>query len=435
MASMASNPDRLVISRLINRFGFGPKPGQYASLLAMGVSAAQSLLLTPPTTDIGLTKVVEPDFPDRGAFPPSGTPERVAFETNQRSDRINLELWWLDRMVLADHGLRERITWFWHGHWATSLGKLAYARPMKIQNETLRKNALGNFKEMAQAMVIDPALMYWLDAGANIKTAPNENLARELMELFTLGVGHYSEDDVKSVARGMTGYTVDRTAGTFTFEPKRHDATTFIILGNTGSWDASSIINTLVARPDNQKFITDRLWFRLMSTSLPTPSDIASTFVNREILPAVQKIATYVTSTDPLLSQVRSPVEWFVAACRALKITPSTAQNRAQIINYLDKLGQYPFNPPNVGGWPYDEAWLNIASTQYRIGFAAFLVAQGDTSPINGLKGLTMENALTDWLGIPEFSTRTKAVIRGSGLTTAQIVSLALCSPEYVVNG
>jgi uncharacterized protein (DUF1800 family) len=338
-------------------------------------------------------------------------------------------------MVLADHALTERLTWFWHGHWATSMGKVEYARPMKMQNETLRTHSLGNFNQMAQAMVIDPALMYWLDAGANVKSSPNENLARELMELFVLGVGRYSEDDVRGVARGLTGYNVNRSAATFTFNPNKHDATQFSILGSTGSWNAASIISTLVARADNQMFITDRLWFRMMSTQLPTPKDVGDAFADREILPAVKKMATYVTSADPLLSQVRSPVEWAVAACRALKVTPSKSQNRAQIINYLDKLGQYPFNPPNVGGWPFDEAWLNIASTQYRIGFAGHLVAQGDLSPIAGLSGLTMEKVLADWLGIPEFTLRTKAVIRTTGLTTAQIVTLAMCSPEYVVNG
>jgi len=432
---MAKTEDRLAISRLINRFGFGPKPGEYAALLAMGLPAAQAKLLTPPPTDAGLSTITEPDFPDRGPFPTPNTPERTAFAAAMQSDRLNLELWWLDRMVLADHALTERLTWFWHGHWATSMGKVEYARPMKMQNDTLRANALGNFNQMAQAMVIDPALMYWLDAGANVKQSPNENLARELMELFVLGVGRYTEDDVRGVARALTGYNVSRSASTFTFNPNKHDATSFSILGTTGTWDAASIIKFLVARSDNQKFITDRLWFRMMSTALPTPSDISNAFANREILPAVQKMATYVTSTDPLMSQVKSPVEWTVAACRALKVTPSKTQNRAQIINYLDKLGQYPFNPPNVGGWPFDEAWLNIASTQYRIGFAGNLIAQGDLSPVAGLSGLTMENALADWLGIPEFSLRTKAVIRSSGLTSAQIVSLALCSPEYVVNG
>jgi len=432
---MANVQDRLAISRLINRFGFGPKPGEYAALLAKGLAAAQAKLLTPPATDVGLSTIAEPDFPDRGPFPTAGTPARTAFAAAMQSDRLNLELWWLDRMVLADHALTERLTWFWHGHWATSMGKVEYARPMKMQNDTLRANALGNFNQMAQAMVIDPALMFWLDAGANVKQSPNENLARELMELFVLGVGRYTEDDVRGVSRSLTGYNVSRSASTFTFNPNKHDATSFPIFGTTGTWDAPSIIKFLVARSNNQKFITDRLWFRMMSTGLPTPFDVSSAFANREILPAVQKMATYVTSTDPLMSQVKSPVEWAVAACRALNVTPSKSKNRAQIINYLDKLGQYPFNPPNVGGWPFDEAWLNIASTQYRIGFAGNLIAQGDLSPIAGLSGLTMENALADWLGIPEFTLRTKAVIRSSGLTSAQIVSLALCSPEYVVNG
>ena len=432
---MATTADRVAISRLIHRFGFGPKPGEFASLLAMGIPAATKKLLTVPSTDAGLVTVVEPEFPDRGKFPKAGTPERFTFAALQKSDRINVELWWLDRMALADHALTERMTWFWHGHWATSMGKVEYALAMKNQNETLRKYCLANFKEQAQAMVIDPALMYWLDAGSNVKQAPNENLARELMELFTIGVSNYSEDDVKAVARGLTGYNVDRSAGTFTFNANKHDATSISILGVSKSWDAASIIDLLVAREDNKKFITDRLWFRFMSTALPKPSDIESSFTGRDIAPVMTKIASYVTQDDPGMSQVKSPVEWFVAVCRALKITPSTAQNRAQIINYLDKLGQVPFNPPNVGGWPYDEAWLNIASTQYRIGFTSFLLDQGDLSPIKGLTGLAMENALADWLGIAEFSTRTKAVLRAPGLTSAQIVIAALCSPEYVVNG
>jgi len=432
---MATTTDRLALSRLIHRFGFGPKPGEYASLLASGLSAATTKLLNPLSVDTALASVVEPAFPPRGKFPTPGTPERFAFETAQKSDRINIELWWLDRMVLADHALTERMTWFWHGHWATSMGKVEYALPMKIQNEALRKYALSNFRDMAQAMVIDPALMYWLDAGSNVKQAPNENLARELMELFTLGVSNYTEEDVKAVARGLTGYTVDRSAATFAFTPNKHDSSTFSILGRSGSWDAPSIIDMLVARDDNKKFITDRMWFRFISTSLAKPSEIESTFNGRDILPAITKIVSYVTIDDPGMSQVKSPVDWFVSVCRALKITPSTAQNRAQIINYLDKMGQVPFNPPNVGGWPYDEAWLNIASTQYRIGFVGFLLAQGDLSPINGLSGLAMENALADWLGIAEFSIRTKAVLRAPGLTSAQIVTAALCSPDYVVNG
>lgn len=432
---MANNQDRVAISRLSHRFGFGPKPGEFKALLDLGLAGAATKVLTPPAQDAGLATVADIDFPDRGKFPKPNTPEKLIFTQTMTSDRRSLELWWLDRMVCADNALTERLTWFWHGHWATSLGKIEYARTMKAQNETLRKYSLGNFKDQAQAMIIDPALMYWLDAGANVKTAPNENLARELMELFTVGVGRYTEADVKAVSRALTGYSVDRSAGTFTFEPKKHDATSFTIFDSTNTWDAARIINLLVARNDNKTFITDRLWFRFMSTSLTKPADIDSAFASREILPAVKKIASYATMVDPGMSQVKSPVEWLASVCRALNITPSKVKNPIQVLNYLDKLGQVPFYPPNVGGWPYDEAWLNIASTQYRIAFLGFLIPQGDLSPIAGLSGLQMEQALADWLGISEFSTRTKAVIRGAGLTSAQIVTIAMCSPEYVVNG
>jgi uncharacterized protein (DUF1800 family) len=435
MAGLAVSPDRLALSRLVHRFGFGPKPGEFKSLLNMGLTRAQTTLLNPSSDDLGLSRVANIDFPDRGNFPPANTPARTDFTNNMKADRLALELWWLDRMALADHCLIERLTWFWHGHWATSLGKVEYARPMKAQNETLRKFAIGNFRDQAQSMVIDPALMYWLDAGSNVKTAPNENLSRELMELFTVGVGRYKETDVKAVARALTGYTVTRSSGIATFNPKKHDETSFTIFDTTSTWDASRIINLLVARDDNRSFITDRLWFRFMSTTLAKPTEIESAFTSREILPAVKKMATYLTTADIGMGQVKSPVEWFVSLCRALKITPSAVKNSKQVINYLEKLGQVPFNPPNVGGWPYDEAWLNVASTQYRIAFLGILIDQADLSPMAGLSGAQMEIALAEWLGISEFSARTKAVFNDPGLTTAQIVTVALSSPEYLVNG
>lgn len=435
MAGIAVNPDRLALSRLVHRFGFGPKPGEFKSLLNMGLTRAQTTLLNPSSDDLGLSRVANIDFSDRGNFPPANTPARTDFTNNMKADRLALELWWLDRMALADHCLIERLTWFWHGHWATSLGKVEYARPMKAQNETLRKFAIGNFRDQAQSMVIDPALMYWLDAGSNVKTAPNENLSRELMELFTVGVGRYKETDVKAVARALTGYTVTRSSGIATFNPKKHDETSFTIFDTTSTWDASRIINLLVARDDNRSFITDRLWFRFMSTTLAKPTEIESAFTSREILPAVKKMATYLTTADIGMGQVKSPVEWFVSLCRALKITPSAVKNSKQVINYLEKLGQVPFNPPNVGGWPYDEAWLNVASTQYRIAFLGILIDQADLSPMAGLSGAQMEVALAEWLGISEFSARTKAVFNDPGLTTAQIVTVALSSPEYLVNG
>jgi uncharacterized protein (DUF1800 family) len=128
-----------------------------------------------------------------------------------RKQRERLMLWWLDRMVRADDQLRERMTWFWHGHFATSLRKVRVASLMRGQNQTLRRLGLGDFKPLAQAMIIDPAMLVWLDG--NTAKAPNENLSREFMELFALGQGPYTESDVKQAARALTGWKVNRLNG------------------------------------------------------------------------------------------------------------------------------------------------------------------------------------------------------------------------------
>ena len=143
--------------------------------------------------------------------------------------------------MLADYPFVERMTWFWHGHWATSISKVTYALPMKIQNDTLRTHALGNFKDMSRAMVRDGALIFWLDGEENVAYSPNENLGREFMELFTLGVGNYSQSDVHQAALGFTGYNVDQTSGAVTFDPKLHDNDKVSVLGKRQVFDAVTL--------------------------------------------------------------------------------------------------------------------------------------------------------------------------------------------------
>ena len=432
---MASTAERREISRLVHRFGFGPKPGEFATLIAGGVQNARNTLLTPPAIDPGLAGVISPDLPDLGPFPPSNTPARVTFAQNMRKQNSDLIFWWLDRMVLANHGLTEKMVWFWHGHWATSIGKVEYSLPMKTQNETLRKYSLGNFADMAQAMLQDGALQFWLDGNQNQKDSPNENLARELMELFTLGVNHYSEDDVKALAKALTGFSVVRSTGALTFNAKKHEASLITFLGKVASFDPPAAVAYLTNRDDNIKFITDRIWFRFISTSTPVPDNsLASAFASRDILAAVRAVAIHPAMSDSINSQVKSPVEWFVSTCRALGITPSKIQNRSQVTNYLDKMAQTPFAPPNVGGWPYDEAWLNAASAQFRLAFADYLIKAGDLTPLRVSTNAPIQS-VADWLGIGEFSTRTKAVLRTVSNDPARLALIALCSPEYVVNG
>jgi len=429
--TMAALTDREQIARLVHRFGFGPKPGEFERLFSLGLSKARTSLLTVPQVDVGLSKIVPPELSDLGKFPPPNTPERLAFAQNMRSQNLDLKFWWLDRMVLADNGLTEKMVWFWHGHWATSVGKVEYALPMKIQNDTLRKYALGNFSQMSRAMVEDGALLYWLDAQLNTSKSPNENLSREFMELFTLGVGKYSEDDVKSLARSLTGYQVTRSRGDTVFLKKRHDSSIISFLGTVGSFTAPQLSDYLVSRDDCQTFIPARLWFRFISTSTPVPADLSNSFNGRDISAIVATLANHSALSDPINSQVKSPVEWFASVCRALNIVPSKLTSRTRATDYLDKLGQVPFVPPNVGGWPFDEAWLNTATAQYRLALADYLISQGDLSPV---KSTSSSDGLANWLGVGKWSARTQAALTAAGKDPSRLALLAICSPEYLVS-
>lgn len=430
------NVQRLETARLFQRFGFGPKPGEFANALKLGIDATRIQLLSPPSIDHGLVTVPDPVLTDLGNFPQTGTSARAAFDAAMKSERAMLILWWLDRMALADNALTERMTWFWHGHWATSIGKVEYSLPMYLQNQTLRTNALGDFAIQTRAMIMDGALQYWLDGGANTVAAPNENLAREFMELFTLGVDHYLETDVQSVARALTGYRVNRSNGSVTFIPKNHDSSTLNILGTSGTFNATQISDFVVARDDCTQFITDRIWFRFISDTIPRPDSIPvkNAFAGRDISKTVNAVATSSALSDPQYSLVKSPVEWFVGLCRALSITPSKLTKPEQVINYLDKLGQVPFVPPNVGGWPSGEAWLTAASAQYRLQAAQYLLAHGDTSPITSLPPSVRFTAVSDLLGIANWSLRTERALRDVLGDPTRLLLLAASSPEYIVS-
>ena len=428
--------DRLEIARLFHRFGFGPRPGEFKAALNSGVKATRTALLTPPISDISLAAIPEPKITDLGPRPDQKTNELIEFNIQLRQQVKELPLWWLDRMVLADHGLTERMTWFWHGHWATAVGKINFAYPMYIQNQSLRKYALGNFNEMANAMLVDGALQFWLDGGDNTAKAPNENLARELMELFVLGVNRYTETDVRELARALTGYQIVRSNGKVTFNAKRYDAGIKTILGSSTNFNGPSAVNLLVSQNDCAKFIVERIWFRFISSQLPVESaaELEAAFTTRDTSKLISAMTDSKILSNPNYAIVKAPVEWFAGVARYLKLTPSNLKTSSQLLAYLDKLAQVPFNPPNVGGWPTDESWLSSASAQSRIQFAAWLIKQADLSALTAIAPNKRIAWLQDELGILAFSNRTRLALDGVKGTPAQLLQLAICSPEYVVS-
>jgi len=424
---------RLEIARLFHRTGFGPKPGEFAAALSAGVVATRNKILTPPST---VSFVTPPVLTDLGPRPSPNSPDVVEFSQQLRYQTQQLFLWWLDEMVASPHTLQEKMTWFWHGHWATSIGKVNYPLPMFNQNATMRKYALGNFAEFSKVMFSDGALQVWLDGQENTVKAPNENFSREMMELFTLGVNRYTETDVKELARAFTGYQVSRSSGLVTFNARRRDTAPVTVLGKTGVMSPEEVIGHLVAQNNSALFIAERIWYRFVSSQEPLPQDhpIIKAFADRDIYALMKSLIESSALSQEQYSMVKSPVEWFIGICRALTITPSKLPSPTKLIGYLEKLSQVPFSPPNVGGWPVDQAWLSSASAQYRVSFATSLIGEADLTALAAIPTVRRPAYLADLLGVVEWSTRTSYAMRSVRDNPQKLFVTAVCSPEYVVS-
>jgi uncharacterized protein (DUF1800 family) len=371
-------------------------------------------------------------LPDLGGFPVTGTPAWTAFWNDIYGGSNDMDTWFMDRMTLANYPLTERMTWFWHGHFATAISKVIYPLPMLVQNKAQRSYALGNFRDLAKSMVLDGALNYWLDNEVNYSFAPNENLAREFMELFTLGVGKFSQDDVTAAARALTGYGTVQWTGQVSYDPKAHYSEPVRILGTTARLDGPSLVELVTSQHQNAKFITERMWYRFVSTTTTPPPDLTASFSDRNIAELVTALVHSSAWTNPKNSLVKSPVEWFVGACRALRVRPSTL-DVTNLLWDLSQMGQVPFDPPNVGGWPAGQAWLSGAALQYKFEVAQMIVAAGDLSPISVPSSKRVQ-ACADWLGIPEWSRRSASSLAAAGSDSSEMVVAALCAPEFLVS-
>jgi uncharacterized protein (DUF1800 family) len=292
-------------------------------------------------------------------------------------DVRRLQAWWLYRALFTPDPLAERMTLAWHDHFATSQHKVDDVSAMRRQNETFRRLGRGPIEPLLREMLRDPALLVWLDAPANRKGKPNENLARELMELFTLGVGHYTEDDVKQAARALTGRTVGQ--GHFLFRPEDHDGGAKTILAKTASFDGEMLTDHLLTQPA----VADRLAWRLCATFLgegvadaTAQADLAGQ-LRRDELHIGRGVETVLRSTlffsaRNLHTRVSDPVGFVVGTVRALerfKPPPSTLL----LAEWTGRIGQELFFPPNVGGWPGGRGWLTGRGIVARANFAAAL--------------------------------------------------------------
>jgi uncharacterized protein (DUF1800 family) len=290
-----------------------------------------------------------------------------------------LKAWWFYRLLYGPDPLGERLTLLWHDHFATANGKVGDPALMRRQNDTLRKHARGRFADLLNAAVREPALLLYLDAPANRKGHPNENLARELMELFTLGVGHYSETDVKEAARALTGWIVED--GRFAESAARHDGGEKTILGQTGKWDGSDLVRILLRQPATAERIAGKLC-RLFFGEPGVPPDVVRALaaeLRAHDLDVGHAVGVVLKSRrffadDNLGNRVLGPVEFVVGSVRALELFDPAPCTLA-LADWAARMGQDLFDPPNVGGWPGGRAWLHTRSLVARANFATGLAA------------------------------------------------------------
>jgi uncharacterized protein (DUF1800 family) len=286
-------------------------------------------------------------------------------------------------MLVTRSPLTERMTLFWHNHFVSSQQKVRFARLMYQQNATLRANALGSFATLLHEASKDPAMLVYLDTAQSRKGQPNENFAREVMELFTLGEGQYSEADIKEAARAFTGWSLDRETGRYMFRPGAHDTGVKTVLGRSGAFDGDAVLDIILSKPQASEFITAKLWREFVSPA-PDPVEvkrIAQIFRGRDydIKAAMRALlmsdAFWAAGNRGTL--VKSPVELVVGTLRQLGVAPGSAMPFAVV---AAGMGQNLFSPPNVKGWPGGEAWINSSSLLARKQFLDRL-ARADDAP------------------------------------------------------
>ena len=424
--------DREQVAHLLRRATFGPTQAEIDAAAGREYQQVVADLVAPSGTDRKAPPLpsfaTDPYFERRGMT----REERQRARQAARQQLSALTEAWVRRMAGADHQLIEKMVFFWHGHWATSAQKVQSAPLMRAQLDTLRIYGLGDFARFAKAMVRDPALIFWLDGQRNSRQAPNENLARELMELFTLGIGAFGEADVKAAARALTGWTLDRTRGVAVLAENRHARGDKTILGTTEDYDAESLVDLLISQPAHPRFLAARLWRRFGSGELLPDATrdrmVAAYSPGRDVSAMLTALLTDENFPKTKGQLVKQPIEWAVGAVRQLGAEPKTS-----LLNGVRGMGQLPLRPPSVGGWPTGAAWLTTSSLQVRMRVAASIagalpdrtLALVKKDGVDGLARLLAVDAWTD---------RTRQVLTKASGKPQRLVTLALVSPEYAIS-
>ena len=430
----------ITTARVLRRAGFGTTGAQIDAVAAKDWSSyVDAALSADPGADPGALATPMPNLPTlRGPGKGAAVSDRKEFNRRLSGQMTELSHWWLRRMTAVQQPMHEKLTLLWHNHFATSAQKVRVAAHIAAQNQKLRSLSLGDFRTLAYAMLTDAAMMHWLDAQTNTAKAPNENLAREFMELFTLGHGNgYTEDDVREGARALTGWVI-RPDGETMVVPKRHDRTAKTMFGLTGNFDAASFCDAVLAQSKSPQYVAGRLWHQLASDDPPSPQAL-DRFVtaygpHRDLRALTRAILTDDEFIGSRAAIVNTPVEWLVGVIRTLRVAVDTPQRLNMIDTTLRGLGQRPFYPPDVGGWPHGRVWMSTASADVRMRAASQLARAADLSSIDDTATDDRIDAVGYLIGVGAWSDRTVKALEPLMRKPVQLVAAAVNTPEYLTS-
>jgi uncharacterized protein (DUF1800 family) len=425
---------------MLRRIGFGTTGTRVDAVLGQGWSAyLDGALDLDPDADPGAvaTPIPRPTTPPLTS-PSSTKAELESFGQIVTAQMRELDSWWLRRIAAVEEPMHEKLTLLWHNHFATSADKVVAAEYMAAQNQKLRTLKLGDFRTLAYAMLTDAAMGLWLDGINNVKGAPNENLSREFMELFTLGHANgYTEADVREGARALTGRHITTAAET-AIAADYHDSADKTVLGVSGNLDDAGFCDVVLGQPTSAPFIAGKSWLLLASDTAAPPDTldrlVAAYGPGRDLKALTKAVLMDPAFTASAGTLVNTPIEWLMGIVRTLGVSIADQEMVDEIYEVLAVMGQRPFRPPDVGGWPRGAVWLSTAGTLARVWAADRLVAIGDLSAVADVPVSARIDAVGHLIGIGSWSARSEAALRPLVGDPKRLVAAAVNTPEYLVS-
>src|SRR5438874_2989183 len=421
----ALSSERVRVAPLLRRSGFGATKAELDHFAAMGQTAATEAILNYSKTSNAALESQLPTI-DLG-----GTPQPTA---------AAIQAWWLQRMAQSARPLEEKMTLFWHGLLTSGLDKSGPGQ-LYLQNQLFRTHALGNFDDLLKAVSKDPAMMVYLDTETNRVGRPNENYARELMELFTTGIGHYTEDDVRESARAFTGWTLDRgnvrASLQSTFKPRLHDPGVKTFMGRSGAFNGDDIVDMLVPLRATAERLCTKLFtfFAYPNPERAIVQHLADTFQQKRY--NVGAVVKEILGMDAFYApkayraMPKSPAEYVAQIMRGLGHSGPAGLPAAAAA--LAQMGQVLFYPPNVAGWPGASSWINSPALLTRLNFAGAVARLAS----NGAAGKTLDQMLATFVDSNvTASTRTglEQLASAHGNDPSTVLYFVLATPEYQLN-